>query len=98
MSDSLREKLEKELDKLPWKELARHHAFGKLLLVKAPVDLLDAAIAVANDDTANVKSWMEQQLIGPPSDEEIKSFAESNEREFLVSIISPFILVQEQQN
>ena len=98
MTKERQSKLSKEQDKLPWSELARHHAFGRLMLVKAPLDLLEVAGAVASDNSTKVKAWMEQSIFGPPSDEEALGFASDNEQEFLVNIVSPFILVQELSN
>lgn len=95
MTENLRSKLFKEQDKLPWKELARHHAFGRLVLVKGKLDLLDVAEAMAADNTPKIRSWMEEEVFGTPSDQEAKDFAIDPNKEFVVNIISPFVIAKE---
>lgn len=95
MEESLEEKLSREQDQLPWQELARHHAFGRLMIVKHPVDLLEAARAIAEDDAVRIKSWMDRDLFGPPKDCEALLYSDNKETEFKVNIISPFVVAKE---
>ncbi|SMF13056.1 DUF2288 family protein [Pseudobacteriovorax antillogorgiicola] len=95
MSQTLEEKLSAEQDVLPWADLVRHFAFGRLFLVAPELDLTRAAAAIANDQASLIKTWMDQGLFLTPSATQVESWQDA-QTQFLVNIVSPFVVVQEQ--
>ena len=94
MDHDLKSKLEQEQDQLPWKELVRHFAFGRLFIVDSKVDLVDAAIAVAKDDATSIKHWMDSGQFSTPSEEQASEWGDNPEILFTINIVSPFVLAQ----
>ena len=75
--------------------LAVHATSDKLIVVAPEIALLDAAVAVAQNDTAKVTSWIESgQLtkLTPPEQETLKD-AEAVFFRFV--IVAPFVLAQQ---
>lgn len=84
--------LEKQLDTLPWSELARHFAFGRLYIVREPWNLLDAARVIRADDTARLKVAMQSSEFGLPTEEEAVHWHQVRQS-FEVLILHPFVLI-----
>lgn len=84
--------LEKQLDILPWSELARHFAFGRLYVVREPWNLLDAARIIRADDAPRLKAAMESSEFGPPTEEEALLWHQGKQS-FEVLILDPFVLI-----
>ena len=87
------EYLKAEIDILPWAELVRHFAFGRLYVVRQPWSLIGAASTLKSDDTAALKSAMSKHHFGLPTSDEVILWQETG-IEFEVLVISPFVLVQ----
>lgn len=93
MSDQLRRKLESEIDELPWEELTRSFAFGRLFVVRGSLDLVEAALAMAQNEAATVEAWIQQERFGRPEDDEVAVWEQEKIR-FQVLIVSPFVVVK----
>ena len=93
-SSDLLQKLATETGEITWPELQRHFARGVLIRVSAPLDLLEAAAAVANNDTTHVSDWMEQGVLMRATDTHASTWSESSTR-FLAVVVAPWVLVQE---
>lgn len=81
-----------EIDVLPWQDLVRHFAFGRLYVVRKPLTLLEAAKAMKSDDAARLKTAMEKLEFGVPTQDEAQLWHETD-RTFEVLVLSPFVLV-----
>lgn len=95
MSDELREKLLNEVDVVDWAMLESHYDRGAVIVVSGALDLVDTAIAIANDNTEDVKKWLENQDLRSANDDDktLWSFDKSKKiGEFL--IVQPYVLVQ----
>ena len=64
-----RAKIVSETARIPWLELQRFFAAGKVMLVAAELDLVDVAHAFQLDDIAQVKTWTESRQVSPVSDQ-----------------------------
>ena len=89
-----RGKIVSETARIPWKDLQRHFAGGRVLYVAGDLDLVDAAFAVQQDDLKTVTNWTEQQLMAPVSDDQAKRWYEADAVLWAV-VIKPWVLVQE---
>lgn len=94
MSDELRAHLANEIHRVDWKPLAPHARRGGLILVDAQLDLVDVALAVALDDSASVREWMERRQLAKPAEAQIDSWQDDTEERFTILIVQPYVLVQ----
>jgi len=76
-----------------WSLLSLHHKRQALYLVDESLELNDVAKAFAKDQVENVKTWLTQGKVRPPTDEEIKNF-EQSEVKYPFLIVQPFVLFQ----
>jgi hypothetical protein len=87
-------KLNLETARLPWSDLARYFAGGRLIRVATDMDLLNVAAAVAEDQSAKVSRWLEDDQVRPVSDDEARRWHEAQVSLWAV-VIKPWVLVQE---
>lgn len=92
----LRAKVNRETARLPWSELLKHFAQGNVVWVANSLDLVEVAVRISHDDKDNIAQWMNAGLIARVNDQQAQSWHESN-AELWASVVSPFILVQEQK-
>jgi len=90
-----REELALSIDQAEWEALRPHLERGGLILVDDNLDLADTALKVASDDVEIIQRWVENGMIGKPSDSKIRSWNEERQKIFAMLIVSPYILIQE---
>jgi len=90
--DELREKLAGEKAVTDWRSLGPHHERQALFLVSGDVDLLDAAVAVAGDDSAAVAAWLAQGALARPTDDEAARWADEPDTTFAFVIVQPYVV------
>ena len=88
-----RAKVISETAKIPWHELQRFFAAGKVILVAPGLDLVDAAYALQEDNIEQVKIWTESQLVTPVSDDQAKDWITGDTMLWAV-VVKPWVLVQ----
>lgn len=88
-----RAKIVSETAKIPWLELQRLFAAGKVFLVASELDLVDLAYAFQEDDVEAVKSWTDNQQVLPVSDDQAKQWVATDATLWAV-VIKPWVLVQ----
>jgi hypothetical protein len=91
---STRTKLSAEVDLAPWGELKSHALADRLFVVGAELSLLDVAVAIASDATAEVEAWMRAESLMRPSEEQMTSWDETSAMPFRCVIVAPFVLAQ----
>lgn len=90
----LKEKLEKEILETTWEPLAPHFARGSVYLLDQDLELVEVGQAMATDDVAQIKKWLDDGLMSPPTPEEATSFAKNPDYSFKMLIIEPYVLIQ----
>ena len=88
-----RAKINSETAKIPWLELQRFFAAGKVMLVAPELDLVDVAYALQRDEVEQVRTWSESKQIAPVSDDQAKDWIASEEQLWAV-VVKPWVLVQ----
>ena len=89
----LRGKLNSETAKIRWSELQRFFAAGQVLFIVADLDLIDVAFVFSQDNTEQVKRWLQQELVSPVTDAQAREWF--NRDSLLWSIVvKPWVLVQ----
>ena len=82
-----------ETAKIPWLELQRFFAAGKVMRVAPELDLVDVAMALQEDDIEQVKIWTEALQVSPVNDDHARSWVTSNTSLWAV-VVKPWVLVQ----
>src|SRR5512143_2201014 len=93
-SDILRAKLNLETAQLAWPELERHFARGVVIKVAAGMDLVDAALQVAENNTATVQQWLADGRIAKAELSDAEDW-HARQPMFWAVVVAPWILVQE---
>lgn len=93
-SDILRAKLNLETAQLGWPELERHFARGDVIKVVTGVDLIDAALLIAENNAAEAQAWLAG---GRMARAEMGDAEDWHARQpmFWVVVVAPWVLVQE---
>jgi len=90
----LRAKLNLETARLDWAALERHFARGSVIKVAPGMDLIDAALHVAGDNTATVQAWLTDGRIARAGMSDAEEW-HSRQSVFWVVVVAPWVLVQE---
>ena len=91
--EDLGQKLASEIAVVTWEDLRPHAEDERLFLVAQSLQLIDAALALARDDTQRVSAWIEAGDIGRPTPEQLTAWAQGTQA-FRFLILSPFVLAQ----
>ncbi|MHB1099217.1 MAG: DUF2288 domain-containing protein [Burkholderiales bacterium] len=98
MDDSDREilkaKLNLDTSLISWHELQRHFAAGNVISVRTNLDLVEAALCIATNDSEKAGKWLSSGMIGKVSDEEARIWFDSK-AELWAVVVKPWVLVQE---
>lgn len=94
MSEDLREKLKSDIQATQAAELLPHHRRDALYMVRADVDILDAAVAIASDETAIVSALIEEEKLFKPSLAQLSDWCVDSELRFQFVILQPYVLAQ----
>jgi hypothetical protein len=89
-----RAKIVSETAKIPWLELQRFFAGGKVLWVAEHLDLVDIAHALQHDDLQSVQDWTESGHLAAATDDQAKQWVSTNALLWAV-VVKPWVLVQE---
>lgn len=87
-------KLLGETAAINWQELQPFFARGALLRVAGDCDLVEAALAVAQDDRAKVARWMANGQLGKLEVEQAQDW-QARDPDLWAVVIAPWVLVQE---
>ena len=93
-TELLRAKLNAETGKLRWPELQRHFARGAVLKVAPGLDLVEAAVGIAQDDRAAVENWLREGRLARASDVDARDWLQRQPL-FWAVVAAPWVLVQE---
>ena len=80
---------------IEWNALEPHFARGELLVVDRGLDLVAVAQAFIDDDSGQVKDWMEQGQLAAATDAQAADWFERNPDTLWAVVIRPWVLVQE---
>jgi hypothetical protein len=92
--DLLRAKLNLETAQLGWPELERHFARGDVIKVAVDVDLIDAALHMAENDAATVQEWLADGRIARAELADAEDW-HARQPMFWAVVVAPWVLVQE---
>ena len=87
-------KLLGETSTIEWKALQPFFAKGDLLWVGPGLDLIDAAVAVTQDEAEKVGAWIASGVFGKMTGEQALDVLE-RDPELWAVVVSPWVMVQE---
>lgn len=82
-----------ETAKIPWLDLQRFFAAGKVMRVNPELDLVVVAFALQEDDIEQLKIWTEAMQVFPVTDDEARCWVASKASLWAV-VVKPWVLVQ----
>ena len=86
-----------ETAKIPWLELQRFFASGKVIWIAGSLDLVEVALALQRDDVQSVSDWTVNQELAAVSDDQARQWVSDDSLLWAVAI-KPWVLVQELGN
>jgi len=90
----LADKFKEEIGTVSWSWLRPHEKRKSLFLVASELDLVEVAIAVAGDKTAQVKIWLDHGDLAHPSLEQVAKW-EIEGGLFSGIIVKPYVFFKE---
>ncbi len=90
-----KEELRMTIDEAEWSWLHAHLERGGLILVDDSIDLSDAALMIANDNTEIIGEWVNSGKLGKPTLNQISHWNTEKQKKFSMLIVSPYVLIQE---
>ena len=90
----LHARLNSEAAKIPWRELQRHYARGAIIVAAADLDLIAAAVTLAQDDRDTTEQWTDTGNLRRASDDDARNWLE-NDTVLWAVVVAPWVLVQE---
>jgi hypothetical protein len=90
-----REELALTVDVADWDMLRAHLERGGLIVVDRSLDIVDAALAVTDDDAMTVRGWIDTGKLSKPTADQISLWDTLQGKSFQMLIASPYVLIQE---
>lgn len=88
------ETLSTQLMAAEWKVLAMHHKRDALFMVTGDVAILDAAVAVAGNDTRRVEAWLGGGELARPEPADVEVWEGEEGALFDMIIVQPYVLAR----
>ena len=86
-------KLTAETAKIPWRELQRFFAQGRVIHVATGLDLIEVAARISGDHAEQVDAWLSAGEVSRVSDEQARGWVEADALVWAV-VVRPWVLVQ----
>jgi hypothetical protein len=86
-----------ETAKIPWLDLQRFFASGKVIWIAGNLDLVEVALALQQDDVQIVSNWTVNHELAAVSDDQARQWVSDDSLLWAVAI-KPWVLVQELDN
>jgi len=86
----------KQTAKLPWAELQTYYARGNVIVVASKLDLVDVAVQLGLDNTAQFEAWIKAGEVGPATDQHAINWHDEDAI-LWVTVAAPWVLVQQRE-
>lgn len=91
----MRERLLATVGPVYFSDLRAHLTRDAVIVVDVSVELVDAGVAIANDDKALIEEWIRSGVIRKPSLEDVDRWSMIADARWESLIVAPFVLVRE---
>lgn len=95
MEKTLKDELKEQLLECNWLLLEKHNERGALFVIAPELDLVDVAVAIAEDQVEVVEPWISSQKLRRPTEAEIKTWEAEKKKDigqFL--IVQPYVILK----
>ena len=89
---TLEDKLRSDVQQTRWDALALHAERGGLIMVSPQLDLIQAAMAIAQDRSTDVETFLSAGLIYKLTEAQIAALDAEENPQFNFVIVQPFVL------
>ena len=89
----LREEFHKQTARISWHDLQVHYAAGNVVRVGDETDLVNVAVQLGMDNTAQFEQWIADGEVAPVTDEDARRWYGSNQMMWAV-VSPPWVLIQ----
>lgn len=90
----LRSTLTEAIDLAEWDWLKPHVARDAVIVVTPDLPLEEVGAALADNNTAVVQRWIDEQAITKPSQDDLVTWDRAGDVKFEALIVAPFVLVK----
>ena len=95
---NLQERLRQDIADISWQDLLPHAKRDAIIVVKEELDLSEVGMAIAEDNTVSVKTWIGEQSISKPTTDQLANWNKEPQKQFTTLIVQPFVIVKEVKN
>jgi hypothetical protein len=82
--------------RIPWHDLQTWYARGSVIAVAGALDLVEVAVQLGLDNTAQFQLWISEGVVAPVSDKQAQAWYDANLLVWAV-VAPPWVLVQQHQ-
>ena len=93
-TDKLQEELKAAIGPVTWGDLRKHLARDVIIIVASETPILEAALALAENNQDQVTTWIKDGILTKPNTHQLEHWEKNFDFPFLSVVVQPFILVQ----
>ncbi len=90
-----REALQQKIENVPWRALRGQAGQDVYILVDSAIDIAEVGVAVVDDNTVQVETWVRTGQVGKPTLENLAAWDQAPDKIFRTLITHPYVLIQE---
>jgi hypothetical protein len=90
---SIQEQLSQDMANIEWSDLIPHCQRDAVIVVDEALNLIEAGVAIAQDNVAQVQVWVEEQLLQKPTEQQLSLWNQSPSQRFSTLIVQPYVLI-----
>ncbi len=90
---SIQEQLAQDMANIEWSDLIPHCQRDAVIVVDEALNLIEAGVAIAEDNVAQVQVWVEEQLLQKPTEQQLSLWNQSPSQQFSTLIVQPYVLI-----
>lgn len=90
---SIQEQLAQDMADIEWSDLIPHCQRDAVIVVDEALNLIEAGVAIAQDNVAQVQVWVEEQLLQKPTEKQLSLWNQSPSQRFSTLIVQPYVLI-----
>lgn len=90
---SIQEQLAQDMANIEWSDLIPHCQRDAVIVVDEALNLIEAGVAIAEDNVAQVQVWVKEQLLQKPTEQQLSLWNQSPSQQFSTLIVQPYVLI-----
>jgi hypothetical protein len=90
----LRQEYHGQTARIAWHDLQTYYAQGSVVSIAQGLNLVEVAVQLGLDNTAQFEAWIEAGEVAPVNDEQALAWYEANQELWAV-VAAPWVLVQQ---